>query len=250
MTMSSSISMSNAGPQATATGMETVVAVALGALAAVFLGALLVLLVICRRQRCYYNQKDSAELSSDLLEGENITGLGLDAWESEEWLAGAERWVDDATGLAPPCIAVLRSCHALAASLTTIAGTVNSNTVPLEIVDVSLITVHYSSVMFFLFLILFLFTQVARRIPPRVDDVVRSLYPPLDARLLEARVAALVLAVTHLALVTKHGVPKSQARKLAFIDQALNDMDTHLLVLRNAALAQEVACSIPASTPV
>lgn len=92
--------------------------------------------------------------------------------------------------------------------------------------------------------------QVARRIPPRVDDVVRSLYPPLDARLLEARVAALVLAVTHLALVTKHGVPKSQARKLAFIDQALHDMDSHLLVLRNAALAQEAACAIPASTPV
>lgn len=109
------MSMSSAGPPATAAGMETVVAVALGALAAVFLGALLVLLVICRRQRCYYvsqrivgeckarkeysylalfflqNQKDSAELNSDLLEGENITGLGLDVWESEEWLAGAER---------------------------------------------------------------------------------------------------------------------------------------------------------------
>jgi len=53
------------------------------------------------------------------------------------------RWVDDATGLAPPCIAVLRSCHSLAASLTTIAGTVNSNTVPLEIVDVNAITVYY-----------------------------------------------------------------------------------------------------------
>lgn len=39
----------------------------------------------------FQNQKDSAELSSDLLEGENIAGLGLDAWESEEWLAGAER---------------------------------------------------------------------------------------------------------------------------------------------------------------
>lgn len=60
------------------------------------------------------------------------------------------RWVDDATGLAPPCIAVLRSCHALAASLTTIAGTVNSNTVPLEIVDVSVITVHCYSVLFLL----------------------------------------------------------------------------------------------------
>ncbi|XP_046743483.1 transmembrane protein 98-like [Diprion similis] len=207
-------------------GMETVVAVALGALAAVFLGALLVLLVICRRQRCYHKQKDSHDLNSDLLESESGGALSLDAWEGEEWLVDAERWVDDATGLAPPCIAVLRSCHSLAASLTKIAGTVNSNTVPLEIVD------------------------VARRIPPRVDDVVRSLYPPLDARLLEARVAALVLAVTNLALVTKHGIPKSQARKLAFIDQALSDMDLHLLVLREAALAQEAACAIPASTAV
>ncbi|XP_012271070.1 transmembrane protein 98-like [Orussus abietinus] len=207
-------------------GMETIVAIALGALAAVFLGALLVLLVICRKQRCYY-KTDSPDSSSDLLVKDEIgPGLGLDVWEGEEWLAGAERWVDDATGLAPPCIAVLRSCHSLAASLTAIAGTVNSNSIPLEIVD------------------------VARRIPPRVDDVVRSLYPPLDARLLEARVAALVLAVTHLALVTRHGVPKSQARKFAFIDRALNDMDSHLLVLRNAALAQEAACSIPASTPV
>lgn len=55
------------------------------------------------------------------------------------------RWVDDATGLAPPCIAVLRSCHSLAASLTTIAGTVNSNTVPLEIVDVRAVIVQYCS---------------------------------------------------------------------------------------------------------
>ncbi|XP_012257809.1 transmembrane protein 98-like [Athalia rosae] len=224
--MSSPLTVGSPGPAAGAPAMETVVVVALGALAAVFLGALLVLLVICRRQRCYYKHKDSQDLNSDLLEGENGGALGLEAWEGEEWLIDAERWVDDATGLAPPCIAVLRSCHSLAASLTAIAGTVNSNTVPLEIVD------------------------VARRIPPRVDDVVRSLYPPLDARLLEARVAALVLAVTHLALVTKHGIPKSQARKLAFIDQALNDMDSHLLVLRDAALAQEAACAIPASTPV
>lgn len=52
--MSSPVSISNTGPTAGATGMETVVAVALGVLAAVFLGALLVLLVICKRQRCYY----------------------------------------------------------------------------------------------------------------------------------------------------------------------------------------------------
>lgn len=52
--MSSPVSISNSASLTGTNGMETVVAVALGALAAVFLGALLVLLVICRRQRCYY----------------------------------------------------------------------------------------------------------------------------------------------------------------------------------------------------
>lgn len=52
--MSSPVSISNSASLTGNNGMETVVAVALGALAAVFLGALLVLLVICRRQRCYY----------------------------------------------------------------------------------------------------------------------------------------------------------------------------------------------------
>ncbi|OXU28525.1 hypothetical protein TSAR_008970 [Trichomalopsis sarcophagae] len=47
-----------------------------------------------------------------------------------------------------------------------------------------------------------------------------------------------------------HEARKSQARKLTFIDQSLNDIDSHLLILRNAALAQEAACSIPASIPV
>lgn len=48
------MSMSNANTAAPADGMQTVVAVVLGALAAVFLAALLVLLVICKRQRFYY----------------------------------------------------------------------------------------------------------------------------------------------------------------------------------------------------
>jgi hypothetical protein len=64
-----------------------------------------------------------------------------------------------------------------------------------------------------------------------VDDVVRSMYPPLDARLLEARTAALALAVAHLALVTRHGCSMGRSsRRLAWIDQALIDMEPHLLV--------------------
>ncbi|XP_011499232.1 PREDICTED: transmembrane protein 98-like [Ceratosolen solmsi marchali] len=225
-----SISVVDAVITTTAPAMETIDAVALASLAAVFLGALLVLLVICKKQRCYYNQKYSQDMSSDLLEGDNL-GLGLHAWETDEWLAGAERWVDDATGLAPPCIAILRYCHSLARRISTTIESLNSSsTLPLEIID------------------------IARCIPQKADDVVLSLYPPIDARLLEARVVALVLTVTHLGLVTKHGVSKSQAKKLAFIDQAINDTDhyirNYLLILRNAALAQEAACSIPASTTV
>jgi hypothetical protein len=64
-----------------------------------------------------------------------------------------------------------------------------------------------------------------------VDDVVRSMYPPLDARLLEARTAALALAVAHLALVTRYGCSMGRSsRRLAWIDQALIDMEPHLLV--------------------
>jgi len=81
------------------------------------------------------------------------------------------------------------------------------------------------------YLLFFVLLKVARRISPRVDDVVRSMYPPLDARLLEARTAALALAVTHLALVTRYGCSIGRSsRRMSWIDQALIDMEPHLLV--------------------
>lgn len=39
------------------------------------------------------DKKDSTDLNSDLLESDNGCGFGLDAWEGEEWLAGAERLI-------------------------------------------------------------------------------------------------------------------------------------------------------------
>lgn len=76
---------------------------------------------------------------------------------------------------------------------------------------------------------IFLYIQIARKITPRADDVVRSMYPPLDVCLLEARVAALILAVTHLALVSKHELFKNKS-KLSWIDEALTEMNSHSLV--------------------
>lgn len=53
------------------------------------------------------------------------------------------------------------------------------------------------------------------------------MYPPLDARLLEARLSALVMAVGQLALLAQSISGRDQ---LDWIDEKLNDMDKHLLV--------------------
>lgn len=71
--------------------------------------------------------------------------------------------------------------------------------------------------------------EATKRVPYRVDDVVRSMYPPLDARLLEARLAALVLAVGQVALLTQN-VSVTPDQYLDWIDDSLNEMDEHLMV--------------------
>lgn len=61
--------------------------------------------------------------------------------------------------------------------------------------------------------------------------MVRSMYPPLDPRLLEARAAALTLAVTHLALIAKYECGQKD-RSLFWIDKSLEEMDSHMIVSR------------------
>ncbi|TDH03224.1 hypothetical protein EPR50_G00160750 [Perca flavescens] len=78
---------------------------------------------------------------------------------------------------------------------------------------------------------------VAKRISPRVDDVVRSMYPPLDPILLDARATALLLSVSHLVLVTRNACHMSGS--MDWIDQSLNAAEDHMVVLREAALASE-----------
>lgn len=92
--------------------------------------------------------------------------------------------------------------------------------------------------------------EATRRVPDRVDDVVRSMYPPFDLRLLEARLAALVLAVGQVALLTQSvsvggggaegtgGASAASGAVAKWIDEGLNDMDAHLLVLRKIAQQQ------------
>nr|CAD7404574.1 unnamed protein product [Timema poppensis] len=218
--------MSNASPlpMAKVEAMDTVVAVAIGILAAVFVGALAVLVVLCRRHKGSLDVFGwtASGIKPDVhlipTERPDLELGDVRLHPDIEQILEDEQWIGDATGLVPHCLAVLKSCHYLTERLAALAmGPLTNGKAGQEIV------------------------QVARRIYPRVDDMVSSMYPPLDARLLEARTAALTLAVTHLALVTRHACSftRSSSSRLDWIDQALADMEPHLLALREAALIQE-----------
>nr|CAD7263161.1 unnamed protein product [Timema shepardi] len=180
--------MSNASPlpMAKVEAMDTVVAVAIGILAAVFVGALAVLVVLCRRHKGSLDVFGwtASGIKPDVhlipTERPDLELGDVRLHPDIEQILEDEQWIGDATGLVPHCLAVLKSCHYLTERLAALAmGPLTNGKAGQEIV------------------------QVARRIYPRVDDMVSSMYPPLDARLLEARTAALTLAVTHLALALR-----------------------------------------------
>lgn len=65
--------------------------------------------------------------------------------------------------------------------------------------------------------------------------MVRSMYPPLDPRLLEARAAALSLAVSHLALIAKYECGQRD-KSFTWIDKSLAEMDGHMVVCKQRDL--------------
>jgi len=81
--------------------------------------------------------------------------------------------VHNVSFVAPDCLAILKIVHELTERL--IHGTLQTDQQQL---------LHSPEILAQL-------VSVARRIVPRVDDVVSALYPPLDPRLLEARLVRL-----------------------------------------------------------
>ncbi|XP_018319569.1 transmembrane protein 98-like [Agrilus planipennis] len=212
---------------------EMIAAIAIGVLSAIFLSAFIVLILICRRQKLYYKSKlcENDDFSTRpevmLIEPEKPEILLNEVTLNPnlEQILTDEQWVDDATGLIPHCLSILKTCRFLTERLTALAmRPMNSNGTGLsQIID------------------------CAKRISSRVDDVVRSMYPPLDPRLLEARTAALTLAVTQLALITRYECGQKE-KNLSWIDKSLAQMDGHVLVLREAALTQEASNKIQNAT--
>ncbi|CAC5414016.1 Transmembrane protein 98 [Mytilus coruscus] len=209
--------------------METVVAVAIGVLATIFIASLVGLLYVCK-VKCKKTDLITSQLKDtrpdvQLIEDDtqsNPADVELDEVRISnprlDQLLQDEHWVDDATGLVPHCIAILKTCHILTERLV---GMTMGNAQMIRTQE-----------------LLTDIIAVAKRISPRVDEVVNSMYPPLDPRLLEARCTALVLSVSHLVLVTKHACQFSGS--MDWIDQSLADIEEHLRVLREASSEEEL----------
>ncbi|XP_030758287.1 transmembrane protein 98-like [Sitophilus oryzae] len=201
---------------------EMVAAIAFGVLSAIFVSAFVILIVICRRQRLVYKgtyldaHHDVTRPEKQLIEPERPELELGEVNLNFDGILTDEQWIDDATGLIPHCLAILKTCRFLTERLTTLA----MNSTPLS--------GNFSQIV-----------ESAKRISSRVDDMVRSMYPPLDPRLLEARAAALTLAVTHLALLAKYECGQKDRYGLIWIDKLLEEMDGHVMFLREASLCQE-----------
>ncbi|XP_064820712.1 transmembrane protein 98-like isoform X1 [Oncorhynchus masou masou] len=238
--------------------METVVIVAIGVLATIFLASLIALVVVCRHRYCHphhllhhFNSKSNGltcwfeainlwiEQSDFTALRPNVDLIGAMETQSEpselelddvvitnphiEAILENEDWIEDASGLVSHCISILKICHTLTEKL--VAMTMGSGAkvkAPASLSDI---------------------ITVAKRISPRVDDVVRSMYPPLDPILLDARATALLLSVSHLVLVTRNACHMSGS--MDWIDQSLHAAEDHMVVLREAALASEPERSLP-----
>lgn len=208
--------------------MDAVVAVAISVLAVVFVSSLIALIVVCRHRYCSNQDHLSRQLQDSrpdvhLIHSQNeAADMELDDVRLHpdiEKILADEQWVDDATGLVPHCLAVLKTCHQLTERLVTASvGSVRRPATPAQLAELA---------------------QLAQRVGPRVDDVVRAMYPPLDPRLLEARCTALVLSVVHLTLVMRSlcGQPSSPG----WIDEYLAHAEAHIQVLREAGLATDTS---------
>ncbi|XP_068192615.1 transmembrane protein 98 isoform X1 [Antennarius striatus] len=214
--------------------METVVIVAIGVLATIFLASFVALVVVCRHRYCHphnllyhFDSKPTVDLIGAMETQSEPSELELDdvviTNPHIEAILENEDWIEDASGLVSHCISILKICHTLTEKL--VAMTMGSGAkvkAPASLSDI---------------------ITVAKRISPRVDDVVRSMYPPLDPILLDARATALLLSVSHLVLVTRNACHMSGS--MDWIDQSLHAAEDHMVVLREAALASEPERSVP-----
>lgn len=126
---------------------EVIAAVSIGVLSAIFISAFLILILICRRHRLY--KKAICQQFEDYTRSD-LTLINADKSELElgevqlspclEDILTDEQWIDDATGLVPHCLSILKTCRSLTEKLTALTlGVLNNGGTGLDrIIEVSL----------------------------------------------------------------------------------------------------------------
>lgn len=215
--------------------IESVVIIAIIVLSIVFIGSLIALIVICYQRRSYYRKNlfqnhyiDQSYLENTFLIGTNnqikverdgklstvAANMELDdvrLHPNIDQILSDAQWVDDATGLVPHCLALLKGCHHLTERL--VATTVSAMPRFTETEQrMKLIEIG----------------RMAPIISPRVDDVVEAMYPPLDPRLLESRCLSLLLSVSRFAIVIAY----TCSIRGKWIDDELKGLEMQLKVCR------------------
>uniref|UniRef100_A0A2K5NUR3 Transmembrane protein 98 n=2 Tax=Cercopithecinae TaxID=9528 RepID=A0A2K5NUR3_CERAT len=198
--------------------METVVIVAIGVLATIFLASFAVL---------RYDSKPIMDLIGAMVTQSEPSELELDdvviTNPHIETILENKDWIKDASGLMSHCIAILKICHTLTEELVAITMGSGAKMKTSAIVSDIIVAAKWNS--------------------PRVDDVVKSMYPPLDPKLLDAGMTALLLSCQSSGAGDKECLPSD--RVLDWIDQSLSAAEEHLKVLREAALAFEPDKGLP-----
>ncbi|KAB7497370.1 Transmembrane protein 98 [Armadillidium nasatum] len=197
--------------------VETAVAVTFGVLAAFFLASLATLFLFCYKRistkhaKLYevneYNSESGLVASNTNYEAQQWSEFELDDVKLAPQIRkilNDTQWVDDASGLIPHSLGILKLCHQLTEKL--LVPALAERRRKCRLYDI---------------------IQISRRVSPRIDDVASAMYPPLDPRLLEARCSALVMA---LHLLVWHARATTPDAIHGFIQEVFSEMENHLAV--------------------
>ncbi|KRZ66754.1 Transmembrane protein 98 [Trichinella papuae] len=213
--------------------MELVVAFAIAVLTIIFVGSVVALSLICRH-RFYAKQLDQKPIlkysKDENSDGKMATQFGefelddvLQLSPNIEKILKEKTWMYDTSGLVEHCLSILRTCHWMTDKLSGLSfSPVHGNQAVMD--EVRLAT---------------------RRVMPRVDDLVRAMYSfsrkGVQATLLEARAAALILATNNLVLAFRAAYPTA-VENVEWLRIALSDLEMHLQQLREASQSEELQC--------
>ncbi|OUC47214.1 putative L-seryl-tRNA(Sec) kinase [Trichinella nativa] len=213
--------------------MELVVAFAIAVLTIIFVGSVVALGLICRH-RFYAKQLDEKPIlkysKDENSDGKMAAHFGefelddvLQLSPNIEKILKEKTWMYDTSGLVEHCLSILRTCHWMTDKLSGLSfSPVHGNQAVMD--EVRLAT---------------------RRVMPRVDDLVRAMYSfngkGVQATLLEARAAALILATNNLVLAFRAAYPTA-VENVEWLRVALSDLEMHLQQLREASQSEELQC--------